>query len=140
MAAMKWVAVVLGLAYGLALSAAVRAQQAAGDGPRYTNGTSLVRPSDYREWIFVTSGLGMTYGPAAAPESSPRFDNVFVNPSSYRSFMQSGKWPDKTIFILEVRSSASEGSINKGGHFQTGTVAIEAAVKRVASPVFCSKE
>ena len=31
--------------------------------------------------------------------------------------------------ILEIRASASEGSINRAGHFQTDIVAVEAAVK-----------
>ncbi len=106
-------------------------------GPHYTTDGQLIRPDDFREWIFVTSGLGMTYNqPAARPESAqaaaprmPNFTNVYVNPSSYRSFMKSGRWPDKTMFILEIRSATSEGSINKGGHFQTGLVVIEASVK-----------
>jgi len=33
------------------------------------------------------------------------------------------------MFILEVRQSQSEGSINKGGNFQSGLQAIEASVK-----------
>ena len=129
MAAMKNVAVVLGLTYGIAFSFAVRAQQAPGDGPRYTSGTNLVRPADYREWPFLGSGLGMTYEPAAGSQSAPRFTNVFVNPSSYRSFMQTGKWPDSTILVLEIRRSDSEASINKGGRFQTGFAGLEAHVK-----------
>src|ERR1700721_1452155 len=32
--------------------------------PRYT-GQSLVRPENYREWIFLSSGLGMSYNPSA---------------------------------------------------------------------------
>ena len=111
---------------------AVRAQQpAAGsgdDGPRYTSKGELVRPTDYREWIFVSSGLGMTYGPAALG-TVPRFDNVFVNPSSYRSFMKTGVWPDKTMFILEVRSSEGKKSINRDGRFQGQIAGIEAEVK-----------
>jgi len=114
---------------GLALSLAVRAQQAPGDGPRYTNGTHLVRPTDYREWIFLSSGLGMTYEPPSGSSAPVSFGNVFVNPSSYRSFLQTGKWPDRTIFVLEIRRSESEGSINKSGRFQTGVVAVEAEVK-----------
>ena len=43
--------------------------------------------------------------------------------------MKSGQWPDQTIFILEIRASTSEGSINKGGHFQSDLVVIEASVK-----------
>ena len=130
MGAMKNLAVVLGLSYGIAFSLAVGAQQAPGDGPRYTNGTNLVRPADYREWPFLGSGLGMTYQPpAGAAPPSPSFTNVFVNPSSYRSFMQTGKWPDGTILVLEIRRSDSEGSINKGGRFQTAFAGLEAHVK-----------
>jgi hypothetical protein len=108
-----------------------RAQEAPGDGPRFSSGNELMRPADFREWIFVTSGLGMTYNEAAAgaPARVANFTNVYVNPSSYRSFMKSGQWPEKTIFVLEIRASQSEGSINKGGNFQSELVAIEASVK-----------
>jgi Cytochrome P460 len=119
----------LGLAYAIAMTMAVGAQETAGDGPRYTNGTNLVRPTDYREWIFLGSGLGMTYDSPSASQSAPQFTTVFVNPSSYRSFMQTGKWPDRTIFVLEIRNSSGEGSINKSGRFQAGLVGIEAEVK-----------
>jgi hypothetical protein len=34
--------------------------------------------------------------------------------------------------VLEVRSSASKGSINQSGHYQTGLVAIEVHVKDAA--------
>jgi hypothetical protein len=130
--AMKKVAVALGLAcltFGISFSLAARAQQASADGPRYTNGTTLVRPTDYREWTFLGSGLGMTYEPVTNAQSAPRFTNVFVNPSSYRSFMQTGKWPDRTIFVLEGRNSSSEASINKSGRFQTELTGLEAEVK-----------
>jgi Cytochrome P460 len=113
-----------------ALNVRRAAGQATGDGPQYTSDGQLRFPKDYREWVFLSSGLGMTYGPAAAgTRDDPRFDNVFVNRSAYKSFLASGRWPDKTVFILEVRKSQSEGSINKGGHFQTSTAAIEAHVK-----------
>lgn len=127
-------AVLIGAAYVFAFSTAITAQQAPSDGPRYINGSSLVRPADYREWIFLSSGLGMTYdppvgSPPAGSPSEPGFGNVFVNPSSYRGFMQTGVWPNGTIFVLEGRSSSSEGSINKGGRFQTDLGGIEAEVK-----------
>jgi Cytochrome P460 len=108
------------------------AQQTAADGPRFSGASELVRPADVREWVFVSSGLGMTYTTPAGASSSPSFTNVYVNPSSYRSFMKTGQWPDKTMFVLEIRSSASEGSINKGGSYQTSLVAMEAAVKDAA--------
>jgi hypothetical protein len=108
-----------------------RAQQNVVDGPIFTSANELMRPTGFREWIFVTSGLGMTYNEVVAgtPARVPNFTNVYVNPPAYRSFMKTGQWPEKTIFILEIRTSQSEGSINKGGNFQSGLVAIEASVK-----------
>jgi hypothetical protein len=97
-----------------------------GDGPRYTPEGMLVKP-EYREWVFLGSGLGMTYGPAAGGE--PRFDNVFVSPSAYRRFVETGRWPDGTVFVLEVRLAESKGSINQGGHYQAGVAAVEVHVK-----------
>ena len=116
----------------------VLAQQVPDDGPRYTDGTSLVRPVDYREWTFLSSGLAMTYeGETAAVDSAERprlFQNVFVNPSSYRGFMETGVWPDRTTFVLEFRQSASEVSINRAGRFQTDLVMLEAEVKDARFP------
>ena len=122
-------AVILGVACALVVSFAARAQQSQGDGPHYRD-SSLLRPTDYREWMFLSSGLGMSYEPpSASAAASPRFGNVFVNPSSYRSFMQTGKWPNGTIFVLENRGSSGEGSLIKGGRFQTDLTGIEAEVK-----------
>jgi Cytochrome P460 len=99
--------------------------------PRYTSDGQLTLPADYREWTFVSSGLGMTY--AAMPgHDSAAFTNVFVNPAAYRSFVSTGKWPDKTMLVLEVRASASKGSINQGGSYQGEVLAIEGEVKDLA--------
>jgi hypothetical protein len=122
---------VLALTYVAALGTTAAGQgEPAGEGPRYVNGLNLVRPPDYREWVFVSSGIGMDYDPAP-PGAAPgqRFGNVFVNPSSYRAFMKTGKWPDRTTFVLEFRASTSEGSINKAGRFQSQLVGLEAEVK-----------
>ena len=96
--------------------------------PQFTKDNELIRPTDYREWVYLSSGLGMSYAPSAM-EMEPAFDNVFVHPAAYRAFLESGKWPDKTIFVLENRSAQQHGSINKSGHFQAGLTGVEAAVK-----------
>lgn len=116
------------LVAAFAAYAPARAQQSL-DAPRYTAAGELIRPADFREWMFVTSGLGMTYNQPTGAARTPSFTNVYVNPSSHRAFMKTGQWPDKTTFILEIRGSSSEGSINKGGHFQSDLVMIEASVK-----------
>lgn len=100
--------------------------------PEYAAGGSLLFPSAYREWSFVTSGLGMTYATPAASDASPNFDNVFVQPSAYQAFLRTGSWPDKTVLILEVRASDSKVSINRDGHVQSDVLRVEAHVKDAA--------
>lgn len=117
------------LCIALLASAIATAQGRAADGPRYSAARELIRPADYREWVYLTSGLGMTYGPAGANGAPARFDNVFVNRESYRSFLATGRWPDKTMFVLEIRQADTNVSINNGGQTQGTIVAIESAVK-----------
>jgi hypothetical protein len=129
------VAVVVVLVGAIALLVAQRkSEAAASSGPEFTEDNRLLLPANYREWVFLSSGLGMTYGPVgdANRDRPPMFDNVFVNPDAYRSFMKTGTWPEKTMFVLEIRASASKGSINNGGHYQSGTIAAEAEVKDTA--------
>jgi hypothetical protein len=90
---------------------------------------AVAKPENYREWVYLSSGLGMSYGSAASANPNPSFDNVFVEPAAYRAFLQTGTWPDKTMFVLEVRASGSEASINKGGRFQTQVIGLEVEMK-----------
>lgn len=111
---------------------ALSAQQPPVDGPQYLNGDALVRPANYREWVFIGSGLGLTYDQGA--DSNTTFTNVFVNPAAYRGFMNTGRWPDKSVFVLEFRASATEAPPNTTGRFQTRLVGLEAEVKDARFP------
>jgi hypothetical protein len=97
--------------------------------PEFTADGQLKRPANYREWIYLSSGLGMNYGNPTGENANPIFDNVFVEPSAYRQFVATGRWPEKTMFVLELRRSSDKGSINKGGRFQTEVNAREVALK-----------
>ena len=104
------------------------AQAVPGDTPRFSSSGKLERPQDYREWVYLTTGLGMTYGPVGT--AGPRmFDNVFVTRPAYRQFMQTGRWPEGTMFVLEVRRALESVSINNGGQTQGDIAAIEVEVK-----------
>jgi hypothetical protein len=96
--------------------------------PGYADDGRMKFPAQYREWIYLSSGIDMSYSPMSMDHSV--FDNVFVNPESYRSFLETGTWPDKTVLVLEVRGAQSKGSINQAGHYQSADVmGIEAHVK-----------
>ena len=96
---------------------------------RYDADGKLRRP-DYREWVFLGAGLDMTYGSRAANQQPDHhmFTNVFVNPASYRAFAGTGRWPDRTVFILEVRHTGTKRQPNKAGLFQAEAVGVEAHV------------
>jgi len=89
----------------------------ASEKPRFSSDGQLLRPENYREWIFLSAGLGMSY--SSAGMNHQMFTNVFVPQWAYAEFLKSGKWPDKTMFVVEERGSESKGSIVKGGHYQT---------------------
>ena len=111
-------------------SVQTEAEDSGGNSSPYVNGTSLVLPTDYLAWPFIGSGLGLTYDEeAASAETPPSFTNVFVNTSSYRGFMETGIWPNETIFVLEFRRSESDVAPNTGGRFQGDLLGIEAEVK-----------
>jgi hypothetical protein len=92
------------------------------DTPRYDAAGDLQVPGRFREWVFLSSGVDMDYKPIAVAAGHSTFENVFVNPGSYRSFLQSGTWPDKTMLMLEVRAAARATSINKNGQTQSEQV------------------
>ena len=90
--------------------------------PVYTEDGNLKFPANYREWVYLSSGVDMSYSPNAMNMGHSMFDNVFANPEAYRGFLETGTWPDKTMLVLEERKAGTKGSINKNGHFQTGEV------------------
>ena len=123
-------ALAIALAGGLTAAAV---SQAATSTPAvvYTADGKLVAPTDYRTWVYLSTGVDMAYleGP---PPSQHVFDSVFVNPAAYAAFQKTGTWPDKTVMVLEVRRGASKGSINKKGVFQTDKLGLEVHVKDTA--------
>jgi len=125
--------VVIGAAVVAAIVSIPASSQEAASNPapeyRFNVDDRLEFPVDYREWIFLSAGRDMTYGPSANPNGPPMFDNVFVDPAAYRAFLKTGHWPNGAIFVLEVRKAVTEGSINKGGQFQKEVVSLEVEIK-----------
>ena len=100
------------------------------DAPVYAANGDMRPPANYREWIYVSTGIDMSYSPKAGMQDHSMFDNVFVNPAAYRSFLATGTWPDKTVLVLEARGAQTKGSINQRGRFQdTEIMGLEVHVK-----------
>src|SRR5260370_39757826 len=85
--------------------------------PQYDAKGQLLRPDDYREWMFLSAGYGINYSPS--PGSPEMFTNVFVQSWAYQKFVSSGKWPEQTMVVMDEKDAQRKGSINKTCPFQT---------------------
>ena len=92
------------------------------DGPAYTADGQLKLPEKYREWVFLASGLDMSYDPKPAPMGMGMFNNVFVNPEAYKVYQATGHWPEGTELVLENRGAEGAKSINKLGRTQSSEI------------------
>jgi hypothetical protein len=93
-----------------------------GTTPEYAADGQMKLPEHYREWVYLTTGFDMSYSPSQMNMGHHMFDNVFVNPEAYKVFIETGTWPDKTVFMLEGRRAEGKGSINQSGNYQSSDV------------------
>ncbi len=96
--------------------------------PRYGPGNQLLRPEGYRAWMFVGASLGMGYSDGQAPRNAA-FHNIYIQPEAYRYFAAHGKFPDKTMLVMENVAAGTNVSINRSGQFEDRFQGIEMAVK-----------
>ncbi len=93
-----------------------------GDGANYAKYGSLAYPEKYREWVFLSSGLDMSYDTDTRAEGHSMFNNVFVNPEAYKRYQDSGRWPEGTVLVLENRGAEAgdrRDPLLKSGKVQT---------------------
>lgn len=100
-------------------------------GPRFEGERTLLRPDDYREWVFLSSSLGLRYAsdPAAGTHGAEVYHNVYLNPAAYQEFLRSGRFPDGTMLVLELMSSEVKQEPGLQGSYQKERVGLEASVK-----------
>ncbi len=96
--------------------------------PTYTATGELTLPADYREWVFVGTSLGMTYGPAKRTGPAV-FENIYVTREAYQTFMKAGKWPERTMFVMEGRAANTHELLANTGQAAGDVLFVEASVK-----------
>lgn len=95
---------------------------------KFDSRNNLVRPTGYREWIYVGAPVtpnDMNKGKAAFPE----FHNVYIDPVSWKHWKQSGKFKDGTIIVKELVSVGSKKTFSGNGYFMGEYIGLEAMVK-----------
>jgi hypothetical protein len=81
---------------------------------------SLLRPKGYRDWVFVGNGSHHAGGSAKAS------GNVYIDPAAYRQYTKSGKFPEGTTMVMELKNSESHKagallvSVKDSGRFAGG--------------------
>lgn len=88
----------------------------------------LLRPTGYREWIYIGTPLtpnDMNDGKAAFPE----FHNVYIDPLSWAFWKRSGEFKDETVIVKELVSVSGKQAASGNGYFQGEYIGLEAMVK-----------
>ena len=104
--------------------------------PVFEGKTTLLRPVNYREWIFVGSSRGLSYAanPPAQNQASPTardemYHNVYITPTAYRDFAKTGKFPEGTMLAMELASSDTKREPGLQGSFEKEFIGLEVSVK-----------
>jgi hypothetical protein len=88
----------------------------------------LVRPTGYREWVFVGTPLtpnDMNDGKAPFPE----FHAVYIDPDSWAHWKKTGKFREGTILMKELISVGSKAAVSGKGYFMGEFLGLEATIK-----------
>jgi hypothetical protein len=96
--------------------------------PTFEGKTTLLRPVNYREWVFVGSSLGLSYAPNAS-SMGDMYHNVYIKPEAYREFAKTGKFPEGTVLAMEMTSADTKKEPALHGSFESEFIGLEVAVK-----------
>ena len=102
--------------------------------PAFEGKNTLLRPVNYREWVFVGSSRGLAYAanpPAAGQATSPTemYHNIYIKPASYREFVKTGKFPEGTVLVLEMASADTKREPGLQGSYEKDFAGLDVSVK-----------
>ncbi len=115
--------------------------------PQYNEKGELKRPADYRAWVFVGSNLGLQYRKERPETTDPQkerrkeeesggFHNVYINAEAYEHYKRTGKFPEKTMLVMDVYEAKEKEPKNivSKGFFPGNQLHFEVAVKNSMRP------
>jgi hypothetical protein len=111
--------------------------------PKYDGEGKLIKPEGYRNWVFVGSSLGLDYSkPIEGQYKEGTFHHVYMQPEAVKHYQETGRFPDKTMLVMENYSAGTKDSdtateltqgkeefANLNGQFSDEKTGLEAAVK-----------
>lgn len=96
--------------------------------PQFDSTGALLRPKNFDHWLFVGSNIGMSYDSGEA-KGPGEFHNIYMQPEAFDAYKSTGKFPERTTFLLVVYQPAQKASINKSGYFEGQMTGLAVSVK-----------
>jgi hypothetical protein len=81
--------------------------------PAVFDGNALIRPEGYRDWLAVGPATWMDHSRidhGAASAAAAAMKRVYINPSGYQGYVNSGTFPDGTLLVWESIERESEAA------------------------------
>lgn len=85
--------------------------------PQYDSAGALLRPKDFETWVFVGASTGLSYNGGQVPGPG-EFHNVYIRPESYKAYLETGKFPEKTMMALALYQPAEKVAPGHAGYFE----------------------
>ena len=102
--------------------------------PSYDQEGRLLRPTGYEKWVVAGTSIGLGYsdGDKNDPKNPGTFHNVYLQPEAFDHYVQTGEFPEQTVFIVtnnKSRPANTKGSVSRKGFVASPTSGLEVAVK-----------
>ena len=102
--------------------------------PSYDQEGRLLRPTGYEKWVVVGTSIGLGYsdGDKNDPKNPGTFHNVYLQPEAFDHYVQTGEFPEQTVFIVtnnKSRPANTKGAVSRKGFVASPTSGLEVAVK-----------
>lgn len=102
--------------------------------PQYDGNGNLVRPTGYEKWVVVGTSIGLGYSDGEKRDNGNpgTFHNVYLQPEAFDHYVETGKFPEQTVFIVtnnQSQPAKTKGQVSRVGFVAAPTSGLEVAVK-----------
>ena len=102
--------------------------------PEYDKDGNLLRPTGFEKWVVVGTSIGLGYsdGDKPDPANPGTFHNVYLQPQAFDHYVETGKFPEQTVFIVTNNRSQpaqTKGPVSRTGFVAAPTSGLEIAIK-----------
>jgi len=98
-------------------------------GPQYDSTGAMLRPKNFETWVFVGASTGLSYQENSRSNGIGSFHNVYLRPDSYKIYLETGKFPEKTVLVLAIYEPSQKIEPAHAGYFEGQFAALDVAVK-----------